>query len=116
MKTNLIAFLLTFFAIPCIYGQTPERLNRGGGHLPATTTIRSVVAQGSQLKMLLHVEEAGTYQINIYSTNGQLVSQETLPGQSGEIVKDINFTGNPHGVYVVNVIGANGQITREVMW
>ena len=66
--------------------------------------------------MLLHVAEAGTYQIAIYSSNGQLVSQESLPGQAGEVVKDIAFTGNPHGIYVVNLVGANGQISREVMW
>ena len=125
MKTNLIVFLLLFFAIPSIYAQTPGGFSRGVeytagttgvGHQPGTTSIRSVVAQGGQLKMLLHIEEAGTYQVNIYSNNGQLVTQESLSGQTGEIVKDITFNGNPHGIYVVHVVGTNGQITRDVIW
>jgi hypothetical protein len=107
MKTNLIILLVVLFAIPAIYGQpTPE---------PATK-IRSVIAQGGDLRMLVHLAEAGTYQIDIYSINGQLVCQEALQGRAGEEVKDIAFNGHPHGIYIVNVTGAGGQGTRQVMW
>lgn len=116
MKTNFIVFLFLFFAIPSIYGQTSGGFDRAVKHTPGTTAIRSAVAQGGQLKILLHVEEAGSYQVNVYSSNGQLVSQESLPGQAGEIVKDIAFSGKPHGVYVVSLVGVNAQITRDVLW
>jgi hypothetical protein len=107
MKTNLIILLVFFFAIHSIYGQPmPE---------PATN-IRSIIAQGGDLRMLVHLGEAGAYQIDIYSINGQLVCQEALQGHAGEEVKDIAFNGHPHGIYIVNVTGAGGQSTRQVMW
>ena len=66
--------------------------------------------------MLMQLGEPGAYQIKIYSVDGQLVYQETLQGHVGETVKDIAFNGHPHGIYVVNVAGAGGQSTRDVMW
>ena len=107
MKTNLIILLVVLFAIPSIYGQpAPE---------PATN-IRSVIAQGGDLRMLVHLAAAGTYQIDIYSINGQLVCQEALQGHAGEEVKEISFNGHPHGIYILNVTGAGAQSTRQVMW
>ena len=107
MKTNLIAFFVFLFSIPAIYGQSA---------LEPRTCIRSVIAQGGDLRMLMQLGEAGTYQINIYSVNGQLIYQEALQGHAGEAVKDIAFNGHPHGIYVVNITGASGQSTRDVMW
>lgn len=113
MKTKLFVFLFLFFAIPSIYGQSVA--NRAP--LPTgETAIRSLVAQGSGLKMLLHFGTAGAYQVCIYSVSGQLVFQDAVQGQAGEAVKEISFSEHPHGIYVVNLNGANTHITREVIW
>jgi hypothetical protein len=107
MKTSLIAFFVFFFAIPPAHSQSA---------LEPRTCIRSVIAQGGDLRMLMQLGEAGAYQISIYSDNGQLVYQETLHGHAGEAVKDIAFNGHPHGIYVVSITGASGQSSRDVMW
>jgi hypothetical protein len=116
MKTNSIVFLLLFFAIPSIYGQSTLIAPVKVAHATGATAIRSVVAQGGELRLLLHVGQAGAYQVNICSVSGELVCQEAIQGQIGETVKDIAFDGHPHGIYVLNLIGATGQIAREVMW
>jgi len=82
----------------------------------AQTCIRSVVAQGGELTILLHVGEAGAYELNIYSPDGQIVYQQTLREQSGEVEHRITFGARTHGVYVVNLVGAGVQSTRQVMW
>ena len=66
--------------------------------------------------MLLHVREAGAYQLNISSMDGQIIFQETLQEQAGEVEQNIAFGAHGHGVYVVDLVGAGGQSTREVIW
>ncbi len=84
---------------------------------PASQTcIRSVVAQGGELAMLLHVGEAGAYELDIYSPDGQIVYQQTLREQIGEVEQRIAFGARTHGVYVVNLVGAGVQSIRQVMW
>jgi hypothetical protein len=122
MKTNLIAFLFFCCSIPTIYSHASPMTSRLDGHKATApgsagqTSIRSVVAQGGELKMLLHVREAGTFQLNIYSMDGQIVVQQTLQEQAGEVEQDIAFGARGHGVYVVDLVGAGGQSTREVIW
>ena len=53
--------------------------------------------------MLVHVVEAGAYQLNIYSMDGQIVYQETLQVEAGEVERKIPFGGRVHGVYEVNL-------------
>ena len=79
-------------------------------------SIRSVVAQGGELRMLLHVVEAGVYQLNIYSMDGEIVYQQTLQVEVGEVEQKISFNGRTHGVYEVNLVGTGGQSTRQVIW
>jgi hypothetical protein len=112
MKNFFLTFLFFSCAIASIYGQTgivtvPP---------PAQTSIRSVVAQGVELRMLLHVGEAGAYELNIYSPDGQIVYQQTLEEQTGEVEQKITFGARTHGVYVVSLVGAGVQSTRQVMW
>ena len=112
MKNFLLAILFLYCTIPSTYGQT--RLAKAPS--AAQTSIRSVVAQGVELKMLLHVVEAGAYQLNIYSMDGEIVYQQTLQVESGEVEQKISFGARAHGVYEVSLVGTGGQSTRQVIW
>ena len=80
------------------------------------TAIRSVVAQGGELRLLVHVGAAGVYELNIYSADGEIVYRQTIQEQPGEVEQNIVFGGHGHGVYVVDLIGAGSQSTKQVMW
>lgn len=111
MKTILIASLFFSGAIPSLYSN-----NRFSAPPAAPTAIRSVVAQGRALRMLVHVGEGGAYQLNIYSMDGQIVFQQTLEEKAGEVEQVIAFGDHAHGVYEVDMAGAAGHSTRQVMW
>ena len=78
--------------------------------------IRSVIAQGGGLKMLLHLGEAGNYQVTIYSTNGQLLYRQVLAAQAGDAEADIAFGAHPRGVYIVRLGGATSNSVKEFMF
>ena len=78
--------------------------------------VRSVAVAGGMLRLRMAVSKAGDYQVTIYSANGQVVYRQEMSEQTGELVKDIAFGSRPHGVYVLNVAGAGGQATREVLY
>ena len=80
------------------------------------TSIRSVIAQGGELRMLVHIAEAGAYQLNIYSMDGEIVYQETLQVEAGELEQKIQFCSRVHGVYEVHLSGTGGQSTRQLIW
>ena len=108
MKTILLSFLLFHGNIPAQTNNQPSIRNQ--------TSIRSVIAQGGELTMLLHVAEPGAYQLEIYSMDGQIVYQQTLQEQAGEAEQKIAFGARSHGVYMVSLNGAGGQSTRQVIW
>jgi hypothetical protein len=112
MKNFFLAILFLCCTIPSIYGQAKSAKVPSAGQ----TSIRSVVAQGGELRMLLHVAEAGSYQLNIYSLDGGIVFQQTLQVESGEVEQKILFGAHTHGDYEVNLVGAGGQSTRQVIW
>jgi|HubBroStandDraft_1064217.scaffolds.fasta_scaffold60609_3 hypothetical protein len=112
MKNFFFFFLLLLLTIPSIYAQS-----RSASATPADhTAIRSVVAQGGELRILLHVAEAGTYQVNIYSLDGEMVWQQTFQVETGEVEQKIPFGGRPHGVYELSLVGAGAQSSRKVIW
>jgi hypothetical protein len=78
--------------------------------------IRSVIAQGGGLKMLLHLGEPGTYRVTIYSTSGQLLYRQALAEQAGDAEADIAFGAHPRGIYVVQLGGAAGNSVKEFMY
>jgi hypothetical protein len=112
MKNFIFSFLFLFFSIPSIYAQTQLTKAAPAGH----TAIRSVVAQGGELRMLLHVAEAGTYQVNIYSIDGEMVCQQTFQVEMGEVGQTIPCAGRSHGVYELSLVGTGGHSSRKVIW
>jgi hypothetical protein len=127
MKNFLLSFVFLFFTISTIFAQT-QGMRVGlvasiGLAAPvarvasvAQTSIRSVVAQGGELRMLMHVVEAGAYQVNICSMDGEIVYQETLQVEAGEVEHKIQFCGRVHGIYEVSLSGTGGQSTRQLIW
>jgi hypothetical protein len=112
MKNYILPILFFFFTIPSIYSQT--RLS--GVPSAGQVSIRSVVAQGGELRMLLHVVEAGAYQLNIYSMDGEIIYQETLQVEAGEVEQQIPFGARTHGIYEVDLSGTSGHSTRQLIW
>jgi hypothetical protein len=112
MKNFFLSFVFLFFAITSIYAQAQSTKAAPA----APTSIRSVVAQGGELRMLMHVTEAGAYQLNIYSMDGEIVYQETLRVEAGEVEQKVQFGGRVHGIYEVNLSGPGGQSTRQLIW
>src|ERR1700722_7151629 len=132
-KTIYFSFLLFFFFFLSFLGQTGQvsisvfeqtgRMNISAfkqtgpakGSSVDRTAIRSVVAQGGELRLLVHVGVAGVYELNIYSADGEIVYRQTIQEQPGEVEQNIVFGGHGHGVYVVDLIGAGSQSTKQVM-
>ncbi len=112
MKNLFLSFLFLIFSISSIYAQTQLTKVTPAGH----TSIRSVVAQGGELRMLVHVAEAGAYQLNIYSMDGEIVYQETLQVEAGELEQKIQFCSRVHGLYEVHLSGTGGQSARQLIW
>lgn len=74
------------------------------------------MAQGGELRMLLHVVEAGAYQLNIYSMDGEIIYQETLEVEAGEVEEKIPFGARTHGIYEVDLSGTGCHSTRQLIW
>jgi hypothetical protein len=64
----------------------------------------------------LHVEEAGTYQLSVYSSDGRAIYRQTLNEQTGDLASDLSFSGHPHGVYVLTLSKGGVNSTREFMY
>jgi hypothetical protein len=112
MKNFFLSFFFFSLAFEPIYAQPTLSKTPSTGQ----TSIRSVVAQGGELRMLLHVAEAGAYQLNIYSMDGEIVYQETLQVAASEVEQKIPFGVRAHGVYEVTLSGTGGQSMRQVIW
>ncbi|MES1249212.1 MAG: hypothetical protein ABUL46_00935, partial [Chitinophaga rupis] len=76
------------------------------------TRIRGVVSQGSSIRTWLHLEEAGPYQLSIWSSDGKALLQQTLNGNTGDAVADLSFGAHPHGVYILT-LSRDGQHTAR---
>jgi hypothetical protein len=82
-------------AITVVNGQTAMNTTE--------TVIRNVAALGGIVKTVIHLGEAGTYQLNIWSQDGKALHQQTISGQAGDQVTEINLGNHPHGMYVISV-------------
>jgi hypothetical protein len=74
------------------------------------------VAQGGELRILLHVVESGAYQLNIYSMDGEIIYQGTLQVEAGEVEQKIPFATRTHGIYEVDLLGTGGKSSRQLIW
>ena len=80
------------------------------------TGIRSVAAEGGDLRALLHFAATGTYQLNIWSTDGKMLYRQVLQEQAGDPAEDISFGTHAHGVYVLTLSGAGVRTSREFIY
>jgi hypothetical protein len=80
------------------------------------TGIRSVAAEGGDLRTLLHFAATGTYQLNIYSTDGKMLYRQVLREQAGDPAEDISFGTHAHGVYILTLSGTGVRTSREFIY
>jgi hypothetical protein len=82
----------------------------------AEPVIRGVVSQGNSLKALLHVQDAGVYQLSIRAMDGKPLYHQVLTGQSGDATIDLALGTRPHGVYVLTLTGNGIVSSREFLY
>ena len=80
------------------------------------TGIRSVAAEGGDLRTLLHFAATGTYQLNIWSTDGKMLYRQVLQEQAGDPAEDISFSAHAHGIYILTLSGADVRTSREFIY
>jgi hypothetical protein len=80
------------------------------------TGIRSVAAEGGDLRTLLHFAATGTYQLNIWSTDGKMLYRQVLQEQAGDPAEDISFGTHAHGIYILTLSGAGIRTSREFIY
>lgn len=80
------------------------------------TGIRSVVAEGGDLRTLLHFAATGTYQLILWSTDGKMLHRQVLQEQAGDPAEDISFGTHAHGVYILTLSGAGVRTSREFIY
>jgi hypothetical protein len=80
------------------------------------TGIRSVAAEGGDLRTMLHFAATGTYQLNIWSTDGKMLYRQVLQEQAGDPAEDISFGTHAHGVYILTLSGAGVRTSREFIY
>lgn len=79
----------------------------------AASAIRSVASLGGVLKAQLHLGETGSYQLNIWSTDGKPLYRQTISGQSGDQTADIALSNYSHGVYILTVSKDGVNTSRQ---
>jgi len=75
------------------------------------TAIKGVSAQGNSVKTFLHLQGAGTYQVNIWSQDGKPLVRQVVNGQAGDIQSEIAFN-HPHGIYILT-LSNGGRISSR---
>jgi hypothetical protein len=80
------------------------------------TVIRSVAAEGGDLKTLLHFAATGTYQLNIWSTDGKMLYRQVVQEQAGDPATAISFGTHAHGIYILTLSGAGVRTSREFIY
>jgi hypothetical protein len=80
------------------------------------TEIRSVTAEGGDLRTLFHFAATGNYQLNIWSTDGKMLYRQMLQEQAGDPAEDISFGAHAHGIYILTVSGAGVRTSREFVY
>jgi len=80
------------------------------------TGIRSVAAEGGDLRTMLHFAAMGTYQLNVWSADGKMLYRQVLQEQAGDPAEDISFGTHAHGVYILTLSGAGVRTSREFVY
>jgi hypothetical protein len=82
----------------------------------AGSAIRGVIPEGGSLKTLLHLAEAGNYQLNIWSADGKILYRQMVQEQTGDQAADLSFGTHPHGIYILTLTGAGVRSSREFVY
>jgi hypothetical protein len=80
------------------------------------SAIRGIIPEGGLLKTLLHLAEAGNYQLNIWSADGKILYRQMIQEQTGDQAADLSFGSHPHGIYILTLTGAGVSNSREFVF
>jgi len=80
------------------------------------SAIRGIIPEGGSLKTLLHLAEAGNYQLNIWSADGKILYRQMIQEQTGDQAADLSFGTHPHGIYILTLTGAGVRNSREFVF
>jgi hypothetical protein len=86
------------------------------GNAAKGSAIRGVAAQGTSIKTLLHIEEAGAYQLSIWSEDGKAVCRQAMNGQAGDAIAEFSFGTHPHGIYVLTLSVGGVNSSRQFIY
>ncbi|HVU58794.1 MAG TPA: hypothetical protein VHD83_27225 [Puia sp.] len=78
------------------------------------TAIRAVIAQGGNVRTLLHLTSPGACQLSIWSQDGKPLARQVVSGE-GDIESDMAFS-YPHGVYILTIAGVDGNSSRKFVF
>jgi hypothetical protein len=82
----------------------------------AGSLIRGIAAQGGSVRTFLYLRDAGSYQLNIRTMDGQPVYRAAVSGAGGAVTTDIAFGSRTHGVYVMTITGKDTNSSREFFY
>jgi hypothetical protein len=80
------------------------------------SAIRGIIPEGGSLKTLLHLAEAGNYQLNIWSADGKILYRQMIQEQTGDQAADLSFGNYPHGIYILTLTGVGVRSSREFLY
>ncbi len=79
-------------------------------------SIRSVNAQGSTVRSLVHIENNGTYQLALWSQDGRNLYRQVVSGQTGDLQTDMSLGLRAHGIYILTVSGQGQQQAKQFVY
>ena len=82
--------------------------SRAGGQ-----AIRGIATEGTAVRALLHLPDAGSYQLCIRSIDGKALYNELVNVQAGDATADIAFGARPHGIYILTLTGHGTMTSGE---
>ncbi|HEY4287344.1 MAG TPA: hypothetical protein VGN00_09630 [Puia sp.] len=82
----------------------------------ATTAIHSVVSAGGSIKTQLSIEEAGAYQLSVWSQDGKALYHQVINVPAGDQTAQISAGNYPHGVYVLTLSKNGVNTSRQFLY
>ena len=68
-----------------------------------------------KLSIRFNAKQAGSYEVKIFSVNGELVYQELMNDFSGNYQNNLDISKLPAGIYMLKVNGNNQQLNQKVV-
>jgi hypothetical protein len=100
-----------------IEGDTVQCVAKYNHQLPGDENSLNLFMENVSEQIIINFEDPGTYnlEVNVYAINGQQVKRFFFEGLQGYIHKELDMQGVANGVYIVDAVALNEQITRKII-